>query len=210
MRDMYKRIIRCIPFMMLGLLAAAINPGAFLAGQASVLVPQLNAGQRTLGILPSQDQSQGADASAPAPKTEERAHMDHKPKHGGLFFMSLDNFHHLEGVILPPATLRIYLYDDHTKPLKAEETRKTSGTVQIGDSDDAPKISFAPGKKKETIEANLGDAVKFPIDLTVLLRLPGMSPDSKPELFNFTFAKFTDEHGPGSCRPMPSMPNMHC
>ena len=144
------------------------------------------------------------------PQTEERAHMDHKPKHGGLFFMSLDNFHHLEGVILPPATLRIYLYDDHTKPLKAEETRKTSGTVQIGDSDDAPKISFAPGKKKETIEANLGDAVKFPIDLTVLLRLPGMSPDSKPELFNFTFAKFTDEHGPGSCRPMPSMPNMHC
>jgi hypothetical protein len=141
---------------------------------------------------------------------EQGAHMDHKPKHGGCFFMTLDNKHHLEGVLLPPGTFRVYLYDDHTKPLKAEETRQASGTVQIGDFDDAPKVDLAPGKKKETLEARLGDAVKFPVSLTLLLHLPGMAPDAKPELFNFTFTQFTDENGPGSCSPMKNMPNMKC
>jgi hypothetical protein len=135
--------------------------------------------------------------------------MDHKPKHGGTFFMSLDNKHHLEGVLLPPATFRVYLYDDHTKPLKAEETRQATGTVQMGDADDAPKFNLSPGKKKETLEAILGDAPKFPATFTLLLRLPGMAPDAKPELFNFTFTGFTDERGPGTCTPMPKM-NMSC
>ena len=134
--------------------------------------------------------------------------MDHKPKHGGLFFMSLDNVHHLEGVLLPPGTFRIYLYDDHTKPLKADQVKLTSGTIQIGNSEDAPKISLGPGKKKETMEASIGANPKFPVAITLLLRLPGMAPDAKPELFNFTFDKFTDENGPGSSAPMGNMPGM--
>lgn len=160
----------------------------------------------------AQDQT---DAQAPVavpatPPPEKGAHMDHKSKHGGTFFMALDNKHHLEGVLLTPGIFRVYLYDDHTKPLKAEETRQASGTVQVGESDDAPKIDLASGKKKETLEANLGSGVKFPVTLTLLLHLPGMDPEAKPELFDFKFAQFTDEHGPGSCRPMPSMPNMRC
>ncbi len=141
---------------------------------------------------------------------EQGAHMDHHSKHGGTFFMSLDNAHHLEGVLLPPGTFRVYLYDDHTKPLKAEQTRQASGTVQIGDSEDAPKINLGPGKKKETLEASLGEGVKFPLTLTLLLHLPGMAPDAKPELLNFTFTGFTDENGPGTCSPMNIMPNMRC
>ena len=159
-----------------------------------------------------QEQGSGqVPAAGSVPATAEKgAHMDHKSKHGGTFFMSLDNAHHLEGVLLPPGTFRVYLYDDHTKPLKAEQTRLASGTVQVGDSDDAPKIDLAPGKKKETLEANLGAGVKFPVSLTLLLHLPGMTPDAKPEVFNFDFKQFTDEHGPGSCKPMPSMPSMRC
>jgi len=149
-------------------------------------------------------------AASPPAATDQGAHMDHKSKHGGTFFMALDNKHHLEGILVPPGTFRVYLYDDHTKPLKSEETRQASGTVQLGESDDAPKIDLIPGKKKETLEANLGNGVKFPLTLTLLLHLPGMEPDAKPELFNFSFTQFTDERGPGSCRPMPSMPNMHC
>ncbi len=175
---------------------------AFLA-KPSFVEPQ-NSG----GDISKASQAPGpADASKPA-EPEQKAHMDHKSKHGGTFFMALDNQHHLEGVLLPPALFRIYLYDDHTKPLKAEKTRESSGTVQIGDSDDAPKITLGPGKKKEAIEASLGDAVKFPVALTVLLHLPDTPPDAKPELFNFTFTKFTDEHGPGTCVPMAKMPNM--
>jgi hypothetical protein len=134
--------------------------------------------------------------------------MDHKSKHGGTFFMCLDNQHHLEGVLLPPGLFRIYLYDDHTKPLKAEKVRQASGTVQIGDSGDAPKIALGPGEKKEATETSLGDVIKFLVSLTVLLKLPDTPPDTKPELFNFTFAKFTDEKGPGTCVPMSKMSNM--
>ena len=137
-------------------------------------------------------------------------HSDHNPKHGGFFFMSMDNKHHLEGVLVSPGTFRVYLYDDHTKPLRAEEARQAGGTIQVGDSDNAPKISLVPGKKKETLEASLGNAVKFPVAVTLLLHLPGMKPNAKPELFNFKFTKFTDESGPRPCRPMANMPNMPC
>ena len=149
------------------------------------------------------------EPQSPASKSKRPAHFDHNPKHGGIFFMSMDYKHHLEGVLLPSGTFRIYLYDAHTKPLIAEETRKASGTVQIGDSEKAPKISLVPGTKVETVEANLGKGLKFPVALTVLLRLPGMSADSRPELFNFTFTQFTDERALGSCSPALNMANMH-
>lgn len=190
----------------------------FAGGLALVAVPLFAKGVSAIQgdstpTASSDPTSKGKDGQAPASTAaapEQGAHMDHKPKHGGVFFMALDNKHHLEGILVPPATFRVYLYDDHTKPLKAQETRQASGTLQVGDSDDAPKIDLAPGKKKETLEASLGNGVKFPVDLTMLLHLPGMEPDARPELFNFTFKQFTDEHGPGSCRPMPSMPHMRC
>ena len=197
------RTIHGVFFALLGVAAIIFTP--LLAAR----IPKSPSFLANPDALPSQDQRQAPPAdSNPAPPAQ-GAHMDHKPKHGGTFFMSLDNKHHLEGVLLPPATFRVYLYDDHTKPLKAEETRQASGTVQIGDSEDAPKINLAPGKKKETLEANLGDGPKFPVTFTLLLHLPGMAPDAKPELFNFTFTGFTDERGPGTCTPMPKM-NMSC
>ena len=160
------------------------------------------AGLRTIAQdMPSSQGSTGGDS-------KEKAHMDHKPKHGGLFFMSLDNVHHLEGVLLPPGTFRVYFYDEYAKPLKLEQVRLASGTIQIGDSEDAPKIPLGPGKKKESMEASIGADPKFPIAITLLLRLPGMAPDAKPELFNFTFDKFTDENAAGSSAPMGNMPGM--
>jgi hypothetical protein len=122
--------------------------------------------------------------------------------------VEVDRTDPLEGILVPPGTFLVCLYDDHTKHLKVEETRQASGTMQIGESDDAPKIDLSPGKKKETLEASLGNGVKFPVTLTLLLHLPGMEPDAKPELFNFTFTQFTDERGPGTCHPMANMPNM--
>ena len=104
----------------------------------------------------------------------------------------------------------MYLHDDHGKPLKAKETRQSSGTVQIGESRDTSKIDLSPRKKKETLEANLGNGVKFQLTLTLLLHLPGMEPDAKPEVFNFKFTQYTDKRGPGSCSPMANMPNMRC
>jgi hypothetical protein len=148
----------------------------------------------------------GLASSAP----DQGPHRDHNPKHNGTFFMSEDNKHHLEGTLVAPGIFRLYLYDDHTKPLNEEEAKQVSGTIQIGESENSPNIPLVPGNKKEMLEASLGDRVKFPVTLTLHLRLPGMVSSAKPELFNFKFTKFTDERGSGSCSPMATMPNMGC
>jgi hypothetical protein len=193
--------------MFAGVVAFSAIP--FFAKRAPAIQREFVSSSASHLTIRDQTNGQGPAAGSTPATPEQGAHMDHKPKHGGAFFMALDNKHHLEGILVPPGTFRVYLYDDHTKPLKADQTRLASGTVQVGESDDAPKIDLAPGKKKETLEANLGNGVKFPVTLTMLLHLPGMEPDAKPELFNFNFTKFTDEHGPGSCTPMPSM-HMSC
>ena len=199
------RMIRVAIVIVSGLVV--LSASAFFAGRVSwaTSVPS----HPSEVLFQNQGEGQSPDSGSIPVAQEQGAHMDHKAKHGGTFFMSLDNKHHLEGVLLPPGTFRVYLYDDHTRPLKAEETKQASGTVQIGDSEDAPKINLGPGKKKEALEVSLGDAVKFPVTLTLLLHLPGMAPDAKPELFNFKFTQFTDERGPGTCTPMPKM-NMSC
>lgn len=136
-----------------------------------------------------------------------RPHKDHYPKHGGTFFMALDYKHHLEGVLLPPGIFRVYLYDELTKPLTAEQAKQASGAIQIGESDDAPKTALAPGKSEETLETALGANLKFPVAVTQWLHLPGMSANAKPEIFNFTFSRFTDENGPGVSTPVANMPH---
>jgi hypothetical protein len=118
------------------------------------------------------------------------------------------NKHHLEGVLLSPGTFRVYLYDEHTKPVKADQVKKASGTIQIGESEDAPKIALAPGKSEGTLEAALGANVKFPVAVTLLLHLPGMPPAAKPELFNFTFRQFTNENGHGTSAPTRNTPRV--
>jgi hypothetical protein len=153
---------------------------------------------------------QGASTSSNPAAPKQVPHRDHKPKHGGIFFMSSDRKHHLEGVFVAPGTFRVYLYNEYTKPLNAEQTRRASGTLQVGESENAPKIALAPGKKQETLEAGLGNGLRFPVTITLLLHLPGMGPNAKPEVFNFKFTQFTDERRPGGCKPMPNMPDMGC
>jgi len=51
---------------------------------------------------------------------DSRAHMDHRPKHGGTFFMAADNKHHLEGVLTDDRRFRVYIYDEFTQPLAAD------------------------------------------------------------------------------------------
>jgi hypothetical protein len=129
-------------------------------------------------------------------------HKDHNPKHGGTFFKSPDNQHHLEGTLAAPEVFQLYLYDERTKPLKEAETKRASGTTQIGESEAIPNIPLTRGNKKEILEAHLGNRVKFPLAATLHLRLPGMVSSAQPESFNFKFTKFPDEGGSGSCNPI--------
>lgn len=147
-----------------------------------------------------------AEAPVPGPEAAVPAvagtHGDHNPKHGGTFFMALDNKHHLEGILLPPGLFCIYLYDARTQPLGHAELHQASGTVQWGNFDGAPETTLAVDNDAHRLETALGQEVEFPLTLTLLLRLPGSLPDARPELFTFPFSHYseqtTDGHSPAS------------
>ena len=125
------------------------------------------------------------------------AHQDHNPKHGGTFFMAMDNRHHVEGLLVSPGVFRLYLYDSHTHPVGLAELKKAKGTVQWGSEDKAPEIPLVVASSGEYLEAVPGKEAKLPVELTLRLRLPGESAKAKPELFTFPFSHYTeqDNHG---------------
>jgi hypothetical protein len=133
--------------------------------------------------------SQDPSASTPIPKP----HSNHTPQHGGIFFMALDYKHHLEGVLLEPGTFKVYLYDAYTKPLPIDKVPKVSGTVQIGDADDAPMVPLVIAKDRQTLVADVSKQMKLPENLTLSLRFPDSQPNARPEVFTFAFDHFCGE-----------------
>ena len=117
-------------------------------------------------------------------------HMDHNPKHGGIFFMALDFRHHLEGTLTGPGMFRVYLYDARTRPLDPERLKEAEGTVYWGEFPDPPGIPLKIGEDEEMLVAELDREVEFPLTLTLLLRFSGSHPGAEPELFNFIFDEY--------------------
>ena len=130
-------------------------------------------------------------------------HQDHEAKHGGIFFMAMDQEHHLEGVFMPPGVFRVYLYNAYTKPLSKDKVKDANGTVQVGDSPDAPKMPLTLSKDGKTLEIPLPN-VKFPFTLTLLMHFPDTPADARPELFTLPFAKYTNPND----HPPSTMPGM--
>jgi hypothetical protein len=143
-------------------------------------------------ILLKAEDAKRAPSSQATPRTAapQHAHLDHNPKHGGIFFMALNQKHHLEGVLVAPATFRVYLYDARTRPLSPAQVKQASGTVQWGEQENAPETPLHVSKDGKTLEATYPGA-KLPITLTLLLRMPGAPPKAKPELFTFPFHQYT-------------------
>jgi len=121
----------------------------------------------------------------------EGEHSDHDPKHGGTFFMALDEIHHLEGTLSDPDVFRVYLYDAMTIPLTSESMGEASGTLHWGEFPDPPGIPLETSTQDALLEARLDREVEFPVTLTLLVRLPGMGADSDPELFTFIFDEYS-------------------
>ncbi|MBI3940295.1 MAG: hypothetical protein HY315_05630 [Acidobacteria bacterium] len=130
----------------------------------------------------------------PAPEQVTPAeHSDHNPKHGGVFFMALDTEHHLEGTLIAPGVFRLYLYDARLQPLAPAQVKLAKGTLYWGDLPEGPGMPLVLDQHAQTLQAVLDRQPNFPISLTARVALPGTkSPDGKPELFTFTFERYSE------------------
>ena len=121
-------------------------------------------------------------------------HTDHTPKHGGVFFMSADNWHHLEGVVIPPDEFRLYLYDNFTRPIFATGIDAVAEISQNNTADpSSPRPvseNLTPGAGGAYLAARIPAASVQPLSLAVHVRF---QPGGKAELFNFSFPAMTPQ-----------------
>jgi hypothetical protein len=138
-----------------------------------------------------------ADGSAMAKKFTPRAHGNHNPQHGGLFFMAPDNWHHLEGTYPQDGVFRLYLYDDFTKPLSRDQMQKAAGRLVLKETFDQEtkttrEIASVPLKAVRNgryLEAKIAK-VPFPAQMTAKLKFQAAAPEHR---FDFTFPEYSKE-----------------
>lgn len=133
-----------------------------------------------------------------------RPHEDHTPKHGGIFFMAPDNWHHLEGVYPEPGVFRIYLYDNYSRPLPATAA---SGRIVLKEeavAGGAPRelvtVPLTPSPDGQYLEARLSP-LALPAEIIAKLTFPTSRPGTAPTeeaRFDFTFPTFSTEPAPSS------------
>jgi hypothetical protein len=133
-----------------------------------------------------------ADGSPMEKRYTQSTHANHNPRHGGLFFMAPDLWHHLEGAYIDDV-FRVYLYDDYTKPLPADLKAAVSGRIVTKETFD-PKtrtttelsvFPLRPSADGDYLEARVGK-MKLPADLTAKVRFTRGGDEYR---FDFTFAE---------------------
>jgi Cu/Ag efflux protein CusF len=132
-----------------------------------------------------------SDGTTRAKTFERRPHGDHNPRHGGTFFMAVDQWHHLEGTFVAPGVFRVYFYDDLSRPLQvdgfsAAAVKTNDAAREIG----APVLlSVAKNPDRNAMEAAI-PAAKLPINLKLKVKF---KPGDKDQGFDFTFAEYSKE-----------------
>ncbi len=136
-------------------------------------------------------------------------HGDHNPRHGGLFFMAADKWHHLEGALPEPGRFHLYVYDDFTEPLSAQGA---TGRIEVvvaeaTDEAEAPTRTFPlepdPQDGAYLMASLPAELHTLPLELTAFLRFAGadrteVDPKSDEYRFDFRFEELsvTDVTGP--------------
>jgi hypothetical protein len=146
-----------------------------------------------------------ADGSAIVARHTPRAHGDHNPKHGGLFFMAPDNWHHVEGAYPAPGRLRVYIYDDFSKLLSIEKARKVRARAVVKEIFD-PKtktwreLASAPlvlARNGAFFEARI-DQLSLPAQMTAKI---SFGSDDKESRFDFAFPVYSKDQPAQAAAP---------
>jgi hypothetical protein len=118
---------------------------------------------------------------------ELRAHGDHNPRHGGLFFMAADKWHHLEGTHPASGRFRIFMYDNFTRPIEA---KGMTGRVAVLDEANA-EVSSAPlavSKDGKTLDAAI--KATLPLKAAAFVKFDEKTPEQR---FDFAFQEYSKE-----------------
>ena len=111
-------------------------------------------------------------------------HTDHRPRHGGVFFMSSDNWHHLEGVFVAPSEFRIYFYDNFTRAMSAQSFEATVEFVSKTSGENPVPVTLSPSAGGAYLSASVPAACVVPPTAAAKIRFAA---DAVPEVFNFSF-----------------------
>jgi hypothetical protein len=136
------------------------------------------------------------DGSATVVKYTQRPHGNHNPQHGGLFFMAPDNWHHFEGTFPRARLVRIYLYDDYTKPLPRDQVKLVEGriitTSSVGGATREVSFPLAPSRDGQSLEATV-DSRALPASIVAKIKLKADAPEYH---FDFMFTEFSKQPPP--------------
>lgn len=124
-----------------------------------------------------------------------KSHLDHKPKHGGIFFMAPNQVHHLEGTMSATKELRIYFFDEYTKPIPADKfTAEGKAWNEGAPETDRKPLKIAVEQGKSFLASKVDPSITFPMSLKVFV---DFKDGAKPVLFDFDFAEPSKEPAVG-------------
>ena len=135
-----------------------------------------------------------ADGTLRTAVREHRAHGDHNPRHGGLFFMASDKWHHLEGTYPTVNLFRLFIYDNFTEPLPIGEVTgrlvlREEHNPNTGKWEEVDVVPLKKSRNGQTLEAEV-PSTRLPLTVTAKLKFESTSNE---ERFDFTFSEYSEE-----------------
>ena len=131
------------------------------------------------------------------PSTSTRPHQDHNPKHGGIFLMAPDAWHHLEGTYPEDGAFRVHLYDNFSQPLSAKAFKGRAVSKEAFDpvtreTRELVAYPLIPSRDGSFLEARIPSR-SLPLEIAAKIQF---EKDGPFERFDFMFASFSTGTAP--------------
>ena len=137
----------------------------------------------------------GTSSINPAADVARGGSHSHVAPHGGMLFMAPNGWHHLEGVLVTGSEFRLYLYNNFTKPIRADRFADGSSAEvvqvdqernEIGQPVKVPLMAAIHGTY---LKATIPEEMRLPLDVAVRLKFEAQD---RLHLFNFTFDQVSE------------------